>query len=177
VVHSMGSRVALNAVAGDSATHARLSERPLRAVGIFSPDLGADRFRNELAPRLPNAARRIALYGSSRDYLLGASALINRERRAAGIARGGAPLAGIELVDETRGPRADPFLLTVAGPEHAVRWASAALADFFHIVVADADPTCRVTVGTADAEGDGRWRLRRGVLASDSLIATCARPR
>ena len=99
----------------------------------------------------------------------GASAIFNRERRAAGIARRGDPLPGIELVDDSRGARAEPVLLALAGPAHAVRWASAALADFFGIVVAGAAAECRIATGTADLEGEGRWRLRRGAVLEEWL--------
>lgn len=173
VAHSMGSRVAMDAVITDSSAHAQFTARPLRAMGIFSPDASARVFRETFAPRLPGIARRVALYGASRDYLLGASAIFNRERRAAGIARHGDPLPGIELLDDSRGARAEPLLLALAGPAHAVRWASAALADFFAIVVSGADPSCRVTVGTADDGGDGRWRLRRGALPPTSVDSAC----
>ncbi|MBM3907892.1 MAG: alpha/beta hydrolase [Gemmatimonadetes bacterium] len=177
VAHSMGSRVALGGIIDDADTHAYLVAHPLRAIGIFSPDVSATTFSESYAPHLPDIAYRVALYGASRDYVLGAAALLNRERRAAGlVTRTGQSIHGIERVDETRGARAEPFLLNVAGPGHAVRWASAALADFFGVVVANADPECRARVGTADAEGDGRWRLRRGVLASDSLMAMCRPP-
>jgi hypothetical protein len=174
VAHSMGSRVALDAVISDSAAHAQFTARPLRAMGIFSPDVSATAFRATFAPKLPGIARRVALYGASRDYVLGASAIFNRERRAAGIARRGDPLPGIELVDDSRGARAEPLLLALAGPAHAVRWASAALADFFAIVASGVDPGCRVTVGTADEGGDGRWRLRRGALPPASVDSACA---
>ncbi len=173
VAHSMGSRVALDAVISDSAAHAQFTARPLRAMGIFSPDASASVFRETFAPQLPGIARRVAMYGASRDYVLGASAIFNRERRAAGIARRGDPLPGIELVDDSRGARAEPLLLALAGPAHAVRWASAALADFFAIVVSGAGPSCRVTVGTADDAGDGRWRLRRGALPPASVDSVC----
>ncbi len=175
VAHSMGSRVALDAIIGDSATRAHFTARPLRAVGLFSPDVGAQRFRDESAPRLPAIAHRVALYGASTDYLLGAAAFVNRERRAAGLTRRGEPLAGIELVDDTRGARAEPLLLALAGPRHSVRWASAALADFFGIVVAAADPSCRVSLGTADSVSAGRWRLRRGAITPVPLDSACAK--
>lgn len=173
VAHSMGTRVTLDALVTDSTMRSRLLERPLRALGIFSPDIGADLFRDAFAPYLPARAHRVALYGASNDYLLGAAALVNRERRASGITTRGDPLPGIELIDATRGVRAEPALLTLFGPRHAVRWASAALADFFGIVVSGADPSCRVTAGTADAEGLGRWRLRRRVTLSAWLAAGC----
>lgn len=174
VAHSMGSRIALDAVVGDTTLRRRLEVRPLRAFGMFSPDIGAAKFRADYAPQLPQIARRVALYGASNDYLLGAAALVNRERRASGISRRGATLPGIELVDVTRGARAEPALLTLLGPRHAVRWASAALADFFGIVVAGAPSACRVVALTADAEGEGRWRLKANVTLPNWLDASCA---
>jgi len=171
--HSMGSRVACDALIGDSAAFAQFAARPLRALGLFSPDVGAKRFRDEFAPRLPTIARRVALYGAATDYLLGAAVLINGERRAAGITRRGDPLPGIELIDDTRGARAEPLLLALAGPRHAVRWASAALTDFFGVVVAGVEPRCRVVVGTADSVSLGRWRLRRGVITPVPADSAC----
>lgn len=174
VAHSMGTRVALDAAVGDTAMRRRFEARPLRALGIFSPDIGAARFRAEFAPLLPSIARRSAVYGASSDYLLGAAAMVNRERRASGIIRRGTALPGIELVDATRGARAEPALLALLGPRHAVRWASAALADFFGIVVAGAPADCRVTAATADSVGEGRWRLRANTTLPEWLGASCA---
>jgi len=173
VAHSMGSRIVCDALIGDSPTFAQFAAHPLRALGIFSPDVGAQRFRNEFAPRLPTVARRVALYGAATDYLLGAAVLMNGERRAAGITRRGDPLPGIELIDDTRGARAEPLLLALAGPRHAVRWASAALTDFFGVVVAGVEPRCRVVVGTADSMSVGRWRLRPGVITPVPADSAC----
>ena len=174
VAHSMGTRVALAAAIGDTALRQRLEARPLRAFGIFSPDIGATPFRADFAPLLPLIARRVALYGASNDYLLGMAALVNRERRASGITARGAALSGIELVDVTRGARAEPALLTLLGPRHAVRWASAALADFFGIVVAGAPGDCRVAAASAVARGEGRWRLKANATLPEWLDASCA---
>ena len=173
VAHSMGSRVVCDAMIGDSATFAQFSAHPLRALGFFSPDIGARRFRDEFAPRLPAIARRVALYGAANDYLLGAAVIMNGERRAAGITRRGDPLPGIELIDDTQGARAEPLLLALAGPRHSVRWASAALTDFFSVVVAGVEPRCRVVVGSADSVSVGRWRLRPGVITPVPADSAC----
>jgi len=175
VAHSMGSRVALDALAADTGARSAFTAHPLRAAGFFSPDVGAERFRAEFAPVLPGLARRVVLYGASTDYLLGAAALMNGARRASGITRRGPPLAGIELVDDTRGARAEPALLALFGPRHSVRWASAALADFFGVVVSGAAPACREAAGTATRIGEGRWRLQRGAMPDVRLdAAQCA---
>ncbi len=175
LAHSMGNRIALAAVATDAETRAQLEAHPLRAIGIFSPDVGAEQFRVDFAPELPLLAQRVAMYSASNDYLLGASALVNRERRASGITRRGAPLPGIELVDDTRGARAEPALFNFLGAKHAVRWASAALADFFDIVVRSAPPECRVAAGAADSVSFGRWQLKPGARRITALIADCVR--
>jgi hypothetical protein len=116
------------------------------------------------------------MYGASTDYLLGAAVLVNRERRASGITRRGPPLPGIELVDDTRGARAEPAILALFGPRHSVRWASAALADFFGVVVANAPASCRVTAGTAEVVSEGRWRLKPGATDDTQIEAACGRP-
>ncbi|MHB1312335.1 MAG: alpha/beta hydrolase [Gemmatimonadaceae bacterium] len=173
VAHSMGSRVALHAVIGDSATRRQLAAHPLRAFGLFSPDASADRFRDDYAPHLREIAGRVALYSTSNDYLLAAATLVNGARRAGRFAVRGPELQGIELVDVTRGERADPVMLRLFGPRHAVRWASAALADFFGIVVAGAPDACRTSSGEAIALGEGRWRLRPRAMLDAWLDASC----
>ncbi len=174
LAHSMGSRVALDAVIGDTAMHRQLAAHPLRAFGLFSPDVGAVRFDSTYAPHLRDIARRVALYGASSDYLLGAAAMVNRARRAGGRAVRGPAMPGIELVDISRGARAEPALLTMLGPRHAVRWASAALTDFFGIVVAGAPAACRDGFAVADPTAEGRWRLRADVALHGWLDADCA---
>ena len=174
VAHSMGSRVALQAVLGDSATRQQLATHPLRAFGLFSPDVGVDRFRDEYAPHLRDIAGRVALYSTSADYLLRAATVVNGERRAARYAVLGPALPGIELVDDTQGARADPAMLRMLGPRHAVRWASAALADFFGIVVAGAPASCRTSSGDADELEEGRWHLRARATLDAWLDASCA---
>lgn len=176
VAHSMGSRIALDALAAGTPTRAWFDEHPLRAVGFFSPDVGEAAFRLAFPPAGTRFARRVAVYGAASDYLLAASRVMNGERRAAGIAVRGGVMPGVELVDVTRGQRAEPALLTVLGPRHSVRWASAAIADFFGIVVEGAAPSCRTVAATADAEGEGRWRLRSHVTLSNRPGAGCALP-
>jgi esterase/lipase superfamily enzyme len=174
VAHSMGSRVALQAVLDDSATRQQLTARPLRAFGIFSPDVSADRFGDEYAPHLRDIARRVALYSTSNDYLLAAATMVNGERRAGRYAVRGPVLPGIELVDVTRGARADPLMLRLLGPRHAVRWASAALADFFGIVVAGVPESCRTISGEAVALAAERWQLLPRAMLQTWLDSTCA---
>jgi hypothetical protein len=174
VAHSMGSRIALETLVGDTATRQRLTAHPLRALGIFSPDFDADRFQADYAPWLRDVARRVALYGTSSDYLLGVASVVNHEKRAARFAVRGPPLPGIELVDATLGARAEPAMLTFLGPRHAVRWASAALADFFGIVVSGAPPSCRVTSGEAAALDEGRWKLQPRTMLEGWLGGDCA---
>lgn len=172
VAHSMGTRIALRAL-GDSGVRMALTSHPLRAIGLFSPDVGLTALRDTLAAVLPTVSARTALYGTSRDYLLAAATLVNGEARAARMATRGPALPGIELVDASLGERAEPRWLTWLGPRHSVRWAAAALVDFFGIVASGAPPACRVDASTALPSGEGRWRLVPGALPGHPLDPAC----
>ena len=136
----MGTRVALAAALGDTALDSASGASVARIRHLL-----ARHRRGAVPPRVRSAAAtdrapRGRVWRVN-DYLLGMAALVNRERRASGITARGAALPGIELVDVTRGARAKPALLALLGPRHAVRWASAALADFFGILVSGAPGT------------------------------------
>lgn len=160
VAHSLGSQLVGEALAGQSALRDALVDAPLRALVFFAPDAPAVRFRDAIVPGLVDIAERRVVYASQADRMLTLSRLVNRSDRA-GQAGGERVLAGaeLELIDVTRGRRAAGSLRNMVEPRHAMRYASAALRDFFG-VARGVPGICRAEDGLAELVGPRQWRLR-----------------
>ena len=104
VAHSMGSRLvttALNRLAEES----KYREIPkLNEVILAAPDVDANVFKNQIAPRILNTADRVTIYASSTDRALQASKAVHQGHR---LGLGGDDLVtfpdseAIDVVDAT----------------------------------------------------------------------------
>jgi esterase/lipase superfamily enzyme len=105
IAHSMGSRVLAGAlkelVAEDPALRAKFKE-----IVFAAPDIDADTFRRDIAPKIFSPTRSATMYASSGDYALMASKEFAGYRRA-GDAGGGVTIApGLDTIDAS-GVRTD----------------------------------------------------------------------
>lgn len=98
--HSMGNRGLARAVAGLIETQPELARR-IAEIILTAPDIDADVFRQEIAPRLTAAQHPVTLYASSEDLALAASRLVHGHRRAGDSGEGMLLLAGVETIDAT----------------------------------------------------------------------------
>ena len=73
----------------------------LTEVILTAPDIDAELFKQEIAPRLAAAGRPITLYASSEDRALSASRQIHGNSRAGESGRGLVVVPGVETVDAT----------------------------------------------------------------------------
>jgi esterase/lipase superfamily enzyme len=159
VTHSLGAQLATEALAGDSLVRARLLRDPLRAIGLFEPDLAARRFTDYTAPKLQPTTRRFALYASTNDAMLRFSGMVNRGRRAGLLERFSQAIDGVEIIDVTDGESSEDWFRSRVSTHHAMKKETAALRDFFDIVVPGRRPMCRITNGTAELRADNLWHL------------------
>ncbi|WP_308921118.1 alpha/beta fold hydrolase [Janthinobacterium sp. J1-1] len=97
--HSMGNRGLARAVAGLIESQPALARR-IAEIILTAPDIDADVFQQEIAPRLTAAHHPVTLYASSEDLALAASRLVHGHRRA-GDSGDGMLLAGVETIDAT----------------------------------------------------------------------------
>jgi esterase/lipase superfamily enzyme len=103
IAHSMGSRV-LTAALGElvkpaAAPGGRAGAR-FEQLALVAPDIDAEVFRRDIAPRLMPAASRITLYASSHDRaLLLARKIRAGYARAGDLSHGPVLVAGIDTVD------------------------------------------------------------------------------
>ena len=100
IAHSMGNRlltsalVELASVAGED-TLARINQ-----VALVAPDIDADVFRRDIAPRILPVGSRVTLYASSRDKaLLAAKALRRGYPRAGDLSDGVVVVRGLDTID------------------------------------------------------------------------------
>lgn len=101
IAHSMGNRLlsdVLDRVSHTTPESVRLP--PFNQVILAAPDINADIFKQQIAPRILSASERITLYASSKDKALAASRKIHGDYPRAGEAGAGLVIVdGIDTVD------------------------------------------------------------------------------
>lgn len=99
VAHSMGSRILTRAF---STLAAERQAHTLRTIGemiLVAPDIDADVFRQEIAPRLARTGIHVTLYASSADRALLASRAFHGYARAGDSGEGLVIVPGVETID------------------------------------------------------------------------------
>jgi esterase/lipase superfamily enzyme len=101
IAHSMGNRALANSVAEVETTHPQLRAK-IREIILAAPDIDADTFRDEIAPRIIAAelpTTHLTLYASSRDEALLASKKFHGYARAGDAGDLQLILTGLEYID------------------------------------------------------------------------------
>lgn len=168
VTHSLGAQLATESMAGDTLVRSQLLQSPLRAIGLFEPDVPARRFAEYTAQQLQPTTRRVALYAASNDGMLRFSSMVNRGGRAGLLGETSRAIDGVETIDITSGASSEDWFRRRFGTHHAMKKETGALRDFFDIVVAGRKPMCRITNGTAELRADKLWRLLPAPIRSSS---------
>lgn len=99
VGHSMGARLltrAYNTLAADRLVY---GPNPYREMILVAPDIDADLFRDDIAPRLARNGIHVTLYASSGDRALMASKTFHGYPRAGDSGRGLVIVPGVETID------------------------------------------------------------------------------
>jgi esterase/lipase superfamily enzyme len=98
VAHSMGNRALANALRGLS--YRRDVKQPMfNHVVLTAPDVDADVFRRDLAPRIVKTAERVTLYASSNDKALSYSKTVHGYPRAGDTGEDLVVVRGIDTID------------------------------------------------------------------------------
>lgn len=98
IAHSMGNRALTEALQRLRAK-APDAPPPFHEIVLAAPDLDAATFRDDLAPAILPAGRRVTLYASSRDAALAASRKVHGYPRAGEAGEGLVVVPGLETVD------------------------------------------------------------------------------
>lgn len=98
IAHSMGNRALTRAVAALFTEHPELKGR-FKEIILTAPDVDADVFKREIAPKLVAGCDKITLYVSDGDKALLASKKVHGYPRLGDAATGIAVVPGVETVD------------------------------------------------------------------------------
>lgn len=101
IAHSMGNRALANSVADVETNYPQLRAK-IREIILAAPDIDADTFKDEVAPRIlaaESATTHLTLYASSRDEALLASKKFHGYPRAGDAGDRQLVLTGLEYID------------------------------------------------------------------------------
>jgi esterase/lipase superfamily enzyme/tetratricopeptide (TPR) repeat protein len=100
IAHSMGTRVLTGAL-GDLLPAEPEVRDKIKEIILAAPDIDADTFKRDIAPRILSPDRPATLYASSGDYALTASKHFAGYRRVGDTAGGVTVLEGLDTIDAT----------------------------------------------------------------------------
>jgi esterase/lipase superfamily enzyme len=101
IAHSMGNRALTRAFVELIMEKPELKER-FQEIILAAPDMDAEVFKREIAPKIVQANVQVTLYTSEKDKALAASKLIHGYLRAGETGQGMVVMPGIETIDATR---------------------------------------------------------------------------
>jgi esterase/lipase superfamily enzyme len=85
IAHSMGTYGLTQALAKLSDAYLNKRKPPIfNQLVLAAPDIDADVFQKEIAPKITKLAKRVSLYSSSKDVAMTVSRYFNNQRRRAG---------------------------------------------------------------------------------------------
>lgn len=99
VGHSMGTRLVVNGLLTLAATRPEADLQRIKNLVLIAPDIDADLFRRDLAPRLERTHIPVTLYASSADSALVASKAYYGYPRAGDSGAGLVVVGGVETID------------------------------------------------------------------------------
>jgi esterase/lipase superfamily enzyme len=97
IAHSLGNRVLTEVLAALDTVPAGAA--PFHQIVLTAPDIDADVFETQIAPRLCGRGQRTTLYASSRDEVLNIACQLHHGRRAGDTREGLVICDGIDTVD------------------------------------------------------------------------------
>ena len=99
IAHSMGNRAMTNVLKGFADTYVSGTAPLFNQVVLAAPDIDAEIFKRDIAPRIQKTAERVTLYASSNDKALLVSKSIHGAPRAGDVESGIIVISGIDTID------------------------------------------------------------------------------
>ncbi len=100
IAHSMGAR-ALTAAVAELVTEMPSARKRIKEVLLAAPDIDAEVFKRDIAPKLVKASRNVTLYASADDKALQLSRTIHGEPRAGDAGENLVVVKGVDTIDAT----------------------------------------------------------------------------
>jgi len=126
VAHSMGNRGLTKALNALTAEKPKLIEK-IKEIILAAPDIDADVFKRDIAPKMVSTGKPITMYVSSKDRALALSAGIHKNKRIGDSKDGVIFINGIEMIDASE-METDFFGHSYYGQHHI-------LSDIYDIII------------------------------------------
>jgi esterase/lipase superfamily enzyme len=146
--HGLGARALAGAAASVLAAHPGLAPR-LQQIILAAPDIGAETFRCDLAPKLAAAGSRVTLYASSGDDALRVADRVRAYPRAGDSGAALVMAPGVQTIDASA---VDTSF--IGAPQEALE--RSALADIGQLLAGQQPPAERPGLRAVDVP-DGRY--------------------
>lgn len=157
IAHSMGNR-AVTEVLLRYATAAALkpgTSPQLNQVILVAPDVDADVFRDEIAPRIRSISERISLYASANDKALKVSKGVHGHPRAGDLSSGILITGGVETIDASN---VDTSLLNAIALGHSYFAEQPTVIDDLRLLLKGRSPAKRGLIERKDG-GSIYWEV------------------
>jgi esterase/lipase superfamily enzyme len=150
IAHSMGNQV-LTAALQQFAARLPTGGRPrIGQIALVAPDIDAEVFRTEIAPRIVGMGHRLTLYASNRDKALEVSRTLHNYPRAGDLRDAVTIVSGMDTID------ASAVDTSFVGHSYFAENRSV-IADLFSLLRKDADPSERFGMRAMTAAGLRYW--------------------
>lgn len=150
IAHSMGNRALTDTLVELGRTDPSVRSK-VREVVLAAPDIDADIFKRDLAPKLLTAAQRVTMYASNKDWALTLSRKFHKDQRAGETLPSIVVQSPIQTIDVSN-LSADFLGHSYIGQNETV------LSDLRTLFAHHGDPTERGMLSVG--RGDGRyWRF------------------
>ena len=152
IAHSMGNRPTTQALGTLFGERPELVTR-FKEIILVAPDINAKVFKNEIAPQLLSAGRRVTLYASSNDAALKLSKAVNGGQRLGDADPNIVVLPGMDSID------ASNVKTDLIGHSYYAD-ARSVLSDLFEVVRGAAPATARSRLEEVSASFGRFWRFK-----------------
>jgi len=157
VAHSMGNRAVTEVLLryATAAVQSPGASPQFNQIVLVAPDVDADVFRDEIAPRIRPLGERITLYASANDKALKVSKGVHGYPRAGDLSSGIVITDGVETIDASD---VDTSLLNAIGLGHSYFAEQPTVIDDLRFLLEGKSPTRRGLVGR-NAVGGSYWEI------------------
>jgi len=154
IAHSMGNRILGSAITALASDRIPVDLDKIREMIMIAPDIDADVFRRNMAPRLARTGIHITLYASSNDRALMASKAFNGYPRAGDAGEGLVIVNGVETVD------ASSISSGLLGHSYFAE-DRRVMEDIFSLLQTGQRADNRFGLGAAEKDGKRYWTFRQ----------------
>ncbi len=156
IAHSMGNRAVTEALLRYASSRTAGDSPQFNQIVLVAPDVDADVFREDIAPRIRPLGERVTLYASANDKALKVSKGVHGHPRAGDLSSGIVIAESVETIDASN---VDTSLLNAIGLGHSYFADKPTVIDDLRLLLSGRSPAARGLISSF-AGGRGYWEIR-----------------